>query len=110
MKLDPATKIVLTVIALMLTLIACDHSSNPEAEIPFDRMTPAQHLEKAKSIINSQDPLELSQGQISEAARHLSAIPASAPESAKAMAFEKQSFEAVKEKYLEKSGKSMLVI
>jgi len=102
MKPHPAAKAVLTVIALMLTLIACNQNVKPEPEIPFDRMTPAQHLEKAKSIMKSEDPLNLSQEQIQEATRHLSAIPVSAPESAGAIAFEKQSIEAAKQKYLEK--------
>jgi hypothetical protein len=59
-------------------------------------MTPAQHLAKAKSIMQVEDPLKLSNEQLDEATRHLTAIPDSAPESAEAIAFQKQSLEAAK--------------
>jgi hypothetical protein len=43
-----------------------------------------------------EDPLKLSNEQLDEATRHLTAIPDSAPESAEAIAFQKQSLEAAK--------------
>jgi hypothetical protein len=104
MKPDPATKAVLAVLALMLTLSACgsgSQSSKPQTEIPFDRMTPAQHLAKAKEIMTAEDPSRVSQDQIKEATRHLSAIPDTAPEHTEAVALRQQSTEAGKEKSLE---------
>jgi hypothetical protein len=79
-----------------------EDQKKPEPEVPFDRMTPAQHLAKGKSIMQVEDPLKLSKDQLDEATRHFSAIPDTAPEAAEAMAFQKQSLEAAKEKYLEK--------
>lgn len=93
------------VLLLFLTLSACNQSATPPApqqEVPFDRMTPAQHLEKAKSIMNGGDILQLSQDQLQEATRHLNAIPKSGPEAEAAKALEKQSIDAVQAKYLER--------
>jgi hypothetical protein len=47
-----------------------------------------------------EDLSKLSKDQLDEATRHFSASPDTAPEAAEAMAFQKQSLEAVKEKYL----------
>ena len=79
-----------------------EKQTKAEPEVSFDRMTPAQHLAKAKAVMATNDPLSLTTGQIEEASRHLKAIPASAPESAEAVAFEEQSLEAMNQRYLEK--------
>ncbi len=73
-----------------------------EPEIPFDQMTPSQHLARARSIMQVEDPLELSKDQIEQASRHLLAIPESAPESKEAVAFQKESLEAARTKFLER--------
>ena len=73
-----------------------------QPEIPFDRMTPSQHLEKAKAVMTTDDPLKLSPDQIKEATRHLSAIPDKAPEAAETLTLQKQWVDATKEKYLGK--------
>lgn len=94
--------IVCLIIITVATRQGPEDRKTPEPEVPFDRMTRAQHLAKAKSIMQVEDPLKLSKDQRDEATRHFSAIPDTAPEAAEAMAFQKQSLEAAKEKYLEK--------
>jgi soluble cytochrome b562 len=77
--------------------------NKPEpAEMPFDRMTPAQHLAKAKAILTTDDPLNLSKDQTDEAFRNIKAIPESAPEASEAIALENRSVQAAKEKLQEK--------
>jgi len=100
------------VILLLLLMLACNQSVTPPPEqsvtspavqeIPFDQMTPAQHLEKAKSILNSEGILQLSQDQLQEVTRHFNAIPKSSPEAAAAMTLQKQAIEAAQTKYLER--------
>ena len=70
-------------------------------EIPFDQMTPAQHLERARSILQD-GVLGLSEDQAQELDRHFSAIPKSTPEAAEARMLQKQSIDAAKGKYLER--------
>jgi hypothetical protein len=94
--------IVCLIVISVATRQGPEEQKKREPEVPFDRMTPAQHLAKAKSIMQVEDPSNLSKDQLDEATRHFSAIPDSAPESAEAIAFQKQSLEAAKEKYLEK--------
>lgn len=77
-------------------------ASAAEQETPFDQMTAAQHLEKAKSILQG-GILSLSQDQSKELDRHFAAIPKSAPESAEAKKLQKQAIEDAKEKYLERA-------
>jgi hypothetical protein len=96
------TAVTLLIVATEVTKQSPQEQKHPEPEIPFDRMTPAQHLEKAKTIMNSEDPLKLTQYQIQEATRHIGAIPDSAPESAEAITLSKHSIEAAKQKYLER--------
>jgi hypothetical protein len=94
--------IVCLIVISVATRRGPEEQKTPEPEVPFDQMTPAQHLAKAKSIMQVEDPSKLSRDQLDEATRHFSAIPDTAPEAAEAMAFQKQSLEAAKEKYLEK--------
>lgn len=53
-------------------------------EIEFEQMTPAQHLARAKSIMQFTNPLKLTEAEIVEAARHLSVIPYSSREAVEA--------------------------
>jgi len=92
----------LIVISVVTTRQRPEDQKRPEPEVPFDHMTPSQHLAKAKSIMQVEDPTKLSKDQLDEATRHFSAIPGTAPEAAEAVAFQKQSLEAAQEKYLEK--------
>jgi hypothetical protein len=94
--------ITLLVVATMTTKQSPQEQKKPEPEIPFDRMTPAQHLEKAKAIMKLADPLNLTQGQLQEATRHIGAIPDSAPESAEAIDLAKHSIEAARQQYSER--------
>jgi soluble cytochrome b562 len=94
-------------IALLILISVVTHQTpqeqkKPEPTIPFESMTPAQHLARAKSIMQVDDPLSLSKEQRDEANRHMSAIPDSAPESKEAIDLMKRSVEAAKQQYLEK--------
>ncbi len=95
-------KSVPVVLWLMLMLSACNQNVNQEPVIPFDHMTPAQHLEKAKSIMKSDNVLAIPQDQLKEAERHLSAIPKSAPESVEAIALERHAIEGAEDKVRER--------
>jgi soluble cytochrome b562 len=103
MKAD-VSKAVPVVFLLLLSLIACNQTAPPPPapEIPFSQMTPAQHLEKARSILTSGNIVELSDDQMQDATRHLKAIPKSAPEAAAAMTLEKHSIDAAQAKLLER--------
>jgi hypothetical protein len=57
-----------------------------EAKAAFDKMTPAQHLEQAQPALQP-NPTD---DQITEALRHLKAIPSAAPEDAKAKTLEQR--------------------
>lgn len=94
--------VLLLVLISVTTKQTPESQPKPEPEIPFNQMTPAQHLAKAKSIMQVEDPLSLPKEQLDEATRHMTAIPDSAPESKEAIALQKQSLEAAKGKYLEK--------
>ena len=88
-------------------LPSCDspnatESSKP-AEVPFDSLTPAQHLAKAKAILATDDPSNLSQDQTDEAFRHIKAIPENTPEALEAIALENQSVKTAREKLLQKA-------
>ncbi|MGA2771671.1 MAG: hypothetical protein ABSG26_12735 [Bryobacteraceae bacterium] len=94
--------IVCLIVISVATRQGPEEQKKPEPEVPFDRMTPAQHLAKAKSIMQVEDPSNLSKDQLDEATRHFRAIPDSTPESAEALASQRQSLEAATKKYLEK--------
>jgi hypothetical protein len=94
--------VVVLILNSVMTRQNPEPQKQPEPEIPFDRMTPAQHLAKAKSIMQVEDPSALPKDQLDEATRQMSAIPDSSPESKEAIAFQKQTLEAAKQKYLEK--------
>ena len=74
--------IVCLIVISVATRQGPEEQKKPEPEVPFDRMTPAQHLAKAKSIMQVEDPSNLSKDQLDEATRHFRAIPDSTPESA----------------------------
>ena len=81
-------------LVLFLALLnGCDRGTQ-KTEIAFDQMTPAQHLEKAKSIMRVDDLSTIAQDEATEADRHLQAIPATVPESREAAALETQLIEA----------------
>ena len=94
--------IALSILISVTTKQSPEEPKKAEPEIPFDRMTPAQHLAKAKTIMQVDNPLKLSKEQTDEAGRHMTAIPDSAPESKEAIAFQQQSLQAANQKYLEK--------
>lgn len=94
--------VVLMILVSLTTKDKPQEQKKSEPTIPFESMTPAQHLAKAKAIMQVDDPLKLSKDEIDEATRHMSAIPDSAPESKEAIAFQKQSLGAAKQKYLER--------
>ncbi len=104
-----AEKAFLAALSFLLILASCANENagvKPEQELPFDRMTPAQHLQKAKDIVGSNGPSGLSNDQIQNATRHLSAIPDKAPEAVEALALQKQWVQAAQEEYLEKTRQS----
>jgi hypothetical protein len=79
-----------------------EDQKKPEPEVPFDRMTPAQHLAKGKSLMQVEDLSKLSK-DLDEATRHFKAIPAKAPEATEAVAFQKQALKALTEQYMRKA-------
>jgi len=70
-----------------------DTVSADQADVPFERMTPAQHLAKAKSIVRSAHLWKLSKDQIDEAGRNFKAIPSTVPEATEASAFLNQTID-----------------
>ncbi len=61
-------------------------SSVPTAQDLFNRMTAADHLKEAQKALNewkpNKDPMKTSWGGVSDARKHLAAIPQNTPESA----------------------------
>jgi hypothetical protein len=81
--------------------VAATTAPLPQPETPFDQMTPAQHLEKARSFLQG-GMLSLSQDQAKEVDRQFAAIPKSTPEWTEAKLLQKQVTEAAKAQYLKR--------
>ena len=83
---------VLIVFLSPLSLTSCNVGPAPATApvVLFEQMTPAQHLAKAKAIMQADDTSQIPQDQLQEVDRHIDAIPKSALEYAEGVAFKQQ--------------------